>query len=63
MITLYDLLKVINVEAELEVLDNDGYLIQEGRRGETMWEDCLLDRPVYLVLPGIVTKIFLDSEN
>ena len=61
MITLYDLLNLIDLDAELEVLDNDGYLLQEGRRGETMWNNDLLDRQVYLVHPGIVTKIFLED--
>ena len=61
MITLYDLLNITNLEAELEILDRDGYLLQEGVRGETMWEDSFLDKRVYMLLPGIVTKIFLDN--
>lgn len=62
MTTFYDILKLIDLEAELEVLDNDGYLIQEGHRGNTMWADHLLDKPVYLIVPGIVTKIILERD-
>lgn len=62
MITLYDILNVLDLEAELEVLEWDGDLLQEGRRGTTMWDDNLLERRVHLVVPGIVTKILLDAE-
>ena len=62
MITLYDILNVLDLEAELEVLEWDGDLLQEGRRGATMLDDNLLERRVRLVVPGIVTKILLESE-
>ena len=62
MITLYDLLNIFDLECELEVLDWDGGLLQEGSRGAAMWNDDLLDRRVRLIIPGIVTKILLDSE-
>lgn len=62
MITLYDILNILDLDAELEVLDWDGDLLQKGRRGITMWDDDLLERRVRLVVPGIVTKILLDSE-
>ena len=58
--TFYELRNKIQVEADLEVLDIDGYLLQEGKNGETMWEDSLLDREVYLIIPGILTKIVLE---
>lgn len=63
MITLYDLLNLLDPEAELEVLEWDGDLLQEGPRGSTMWDDNLLDRRVHRVIPGIITKILLDSED
>ena len=62
MITFYDLLNILDLECEIEVLEWDGDLLQEGRRGNTMWDDNLLDRRVHKVIPGIVTKILLDSE-
>ena len=62
MITLYDLLNVLDLECELEVLEWDGDLLQDGPRGATMWDDNLLDRRVRKVLPGIVTKILLDTS-
>lgn len=62
MITLYDLLDVLDLECELEILDWDGYLLQDGPRGDTVWNDDLLDKRVREVLPGIVTKIFLDTR-
>lgn len=61
MITLFDVLKLINLESELEILDNDGYLLQEGPRGATRWDDYLLDKQVYMIVPGIVTKIILED--
>ena len=61
MITLFDVLKLINIESELEILNNDGYLLQEGPRGSTWWDDELLDKQVYMIIPGIVTKIFLED--
>lgn len=62
MITFYDLLNILDLECEIEVFEWDGDLLQEGRRGDTAWDADLLDRRVYKVFPGIVTKIFLDSE-
>jgi hypothetical protein len=62
MITFYDLLNILGLECEIEVLAWDGDLLQEGRRGDTMWDNELLDRRVHKVLPGIVTKILLDLE-
>ncbi len=62
MITFYDLLNILDLEVELEVFEWDGDLLQDGPRGSTMWDDDLLDRRVSKVLPGIVTKIFLDTE-
>ena len=61
MITLFDVLKLINTESELEILDSGGYLLQEGPRGSTWWDDELLDKPVDMIVPGIVTKIFLED--
>ena len=58
--TLYDLLNKINLDSEIQILDNDGYLLQEGKRGPTMWEDDLIDKEVYMIIPGIVTKIVLE---
>jgi hypothetical protein len=58
--TFEELCNKIQLEANLEVLDMDGYLLQEGKNGETMWEDSLLDKEVYLILPGISTKIILE---
>jgi hypothetical protein len=63
MITLYDLLNLLDLEAELEVLEWDGDLLQEGTRGSTMWDDDLLDRCIRSIIPGIITKILLDSED
>lgn len=63
MITLYDLLNLLDLDAELEVLEWNGDLLQEGIRGSTMWDDDLLDRRIHRVIPGIVTKILLDSED
>lgn len=63
MITLYDLLNLLDLDVELEVFEWDYYLLQEGACGSTMWDDDLLDRRVYKILPGIVTKIFLDQEG
>lgn len=60
--TLYDLLNKINLESQLEILDNNGYLLQEGQRGSTMWEDELLDKQVYMIIPGISTKIILERK-
>lgn len=57
--TFSDLINKIQAEAFLEVLDENGYLLQDGINGETIWEDSLLDRKVYLILPGISTKILL----
>lgn len=62
MIIFYDLLNILDLECEIEVLDWDGDLLQEGRRGNTTWDDKLLGRRVYKVFPGIITKIILDSE-
>lgn len=63
MITLYDLLNLLDLEAELEVLEWDGDLLQEGTRGSTLWDDDLLDRRIRSIIPGITTKILLDSED
>lgn len=63
MITLYDLLNLLDLDTELEVLDWNGDLLQEGTRGSTMWDDDLLDRRIHRVIPGIVTIILLDSED
>ena len=63
MITLYDLLNLLDLDAELEILEWNGDLLQEGIRGSTMWDDDLLDRRIHRVIPGIVTKILLDSED
>lgn len=52
----------IQLEAFIELLDSDGYLLQEGTNGETMWEDYLLEKPVYLIIPGISTKIVLETK-
>lgn len=61
--TFYELRGKIQLEAFLEILDSDGYLLQEGVNGETMWEDDLLDMPVYLILPGnSSTKIILENN-
>ena len=60
MVTLYDILNLVSLDTELEVLDRDCYILQEGIRGETMWEDSLLDKEVYMIIPGIVTKIILE---
>jgi hypothetical protein len=62
-VTFYELRGKIQLEAFLEILDSYGYLLQEGINGETMWEDDLLDMPVYLILPGISTKIFLETRS
>lgn len=59
MITFYDLLNIFDCECEIEVFEWDGDKLQEGFRGNTLWDDDLLDRPVYKVLPGIVTKVYL----
>lgn len=56
---LYDLLNKISVKAEIQVCDERGKLLQQGIRGETMWEDELIGRKVCGISPGIVTKIFL----
>ena len=61
--TLWNLLIKLDLESQLEVLDADGYLIQKGIRGPTMWQDDLLDKEVDLILPGIVTKIFLEGYH
>ena len=61
--TFYDLRNKIQMEAYLEILDENGYLIQEGLNGTTMWEDRLLDTKVYLIVPGIVTKILLEVRE
>ena len=63
MITLYDLLNILDLDTELEVLDWNGDLLQDGIRGSTVWNDDLLDRRIHRVIPGIVTKILLDSED
>lgn len=62
MITFYDILKLLDSEAELEVLNFEGNLLQDGVKGSTLWEDSLLEKRIYKVIPGIVTKILLDSE-
>ena len=61
--TFYDLRNKIQMEAYLEILDENGYLIHEGLNGTTMWEDRLLDTKVYLIVPGIVTKILLEVRE
>lgn len=62
MITLYDVLNILNYECEVEVFEWDLSLLQEGKRGPTDWNKDLLDRRVHRIFPGIVTKIFLDCE-
>lgn len=62
-LTFYELRNKIQSEAFLEVLDENGYLLQDGVNGSTMWEDALLDRTVYLILPGIATKILLEKAE
>ena len=52
----------MQLDTHLEVLDMNGYLIQEGINGETTWEDVLLDKKVYSILPGISTKIILEKD-
>ena len=56
---LYDLLNKISVEAEIQVCDERGKLLQQGIRGEIMWKDELIGRKVCGINPGIVTKILL----
>ena len=63
MITFYDLLNIIDLDCELEVFNIFGDLLQDGHRGSTMWDDNLLDIRIHKVIPGIVTKIFLDTEH
>lgn len=60
MITLYDILKLLQPHIFLEILDSDGYLLQEGERGTTVWEDKFLERQIYMIIPGITTKIILE---
>ena len=58
--TFEELRNKICLDSHIEVLDNDGYTLQSGNNGETMWEDELLDKEVYYIVPGISTKIILE---
>lgn len=63
MITLYDIFNLIDPEAEFEILDFEGNLLHECAQGSTMSDCDLLERRVYKIFPGIVTKILLDEED
>jgi hypothetical protein len=60
--TFEELRNKICLGTRIEVLDNDGYLLQEGYNGETVWEDEWLDKEVYYIVPGISTKIILERQ-
>lgn len=60
--TFEELRNRICLDSHIEVLDNDGYTLQSGNNSETMWEDVLLDKDIYYIVPGISTKIILERE-
>lgn len=62
MLTFFKLRKYIDLKAFIKVVDRDGYLLQTGVNGETMWDDDLLDKKVYLIIPGPETKIILKEH-
>ena len=63
MNTLYNVLNLFDLSSEIEILDAEGHLLQEGNRGETDWQEQLLDIKVDLIIPGIVTKIILKHRG
>lgn len=60
--TFYELRNKIQLEAYLELLTEEGQILQEGINGETFWEDSFLDYEVDLIIPGIHTKIILNED-
>ena len=60
--TFYELRNKIQLEAYLELLNEEGQILQEGINGETLWEDSFLDYRVDLIIPGIHTKIILNED-
>ena len=58
---LYDLLLVINPDYCLEIYDENGYLLQDGVRGTTWWED--VDRKVHMIYPHNETiRIYFEMK-
>lgn len=64
MPTLFEILNVLDSEAEIEIFDNKGYLLYEGTKDTIeLADECLLNAVVRLLLTGIVTKIFLEAYD
>lgn len=58
---LYDLLLVINPDYYVEIYDENGYLLQDGVRGTTWWED--VDRKVRMIYPHNETiRVYLEMK-
>ncbi len=62
MVTLYQLLNVMDLDSELEIFDYDSIeLLIEGRRGTIDLPHDLYGATVSHFIPGIVTKIFITD--
>lgn len=58
---LYDLLLIINPDYCVEIYDEYGYLLQDGVRGTTWWED--VDRKVRMIYPHNETiRVYLEMK-
>lgn len=64
MPTLFEIFNVLDPEAEIEIFDNEGYLLYKGTKDTIeVTDEFLLNAVVRLLLPGIVTKIFLEAYD
>ena len=62
MPTLFEIFNVLDPEAEIEIFDNNDYLLYEGTKDTIkLTDEYLLNAVVRLLLTGIVTKIFLEA--
>lgn len=64
MITLFDLLKVMSLDCELEIIaDESSKMLVRGRRSDIDVPMRLYNVPVVHIVPGIVTMVFIKESK
>ena len=64
MITLYEFLRIMSLDSELEIFGEEAIdPLIAGKRGEVDIPLSLYDTPVTYFVPGIVTKIFIKESK
>lgn len=63
MMPLYQFLRVMCLDCELEIFNNNSDLLLDGRRSTIDLPDSLYDAKVTYFVPGIVTKIFIEEPH